>query len=122
MQDRASQTALDVLAANLEALRASHPVLNSQAEIARHSKVDQRTVNRIFRGEHQPGLDKISKIAKVFGLEPWQLLVPSLEPSNPPLLVTQSESMRKLYANLGRTKEAIEGVLRSEGNTRPGDL
>lgn len=109
--------AFEIVAKNLDSLRSSHKTLKSQAAIAEAAKVDQKTVGRILNKTNEPSLEVLAKIAKAFGLAPWQMLVPDLEPTNPPMLASESNALKKLYANLGKTKEAIEGVLRSEGNS-----
>lgn len=113
--------AFEILANNLDALCTSHKTLKSQSAIAKAAKVDQKTVGRILNKTNEPSLEVLSKIAKAFGLAPWQMLVPDLEPTNPPMLASESNALKKLYTNLGKTKEAIEGVLRSEGNSVVGE-
>lgn len=117
-----SKTASQILAANLVALRDADPVLTSQGKIGAKSGMNQRTVGRIINMEHEPTFAQLTKLAKAFGLQPWQMLVPNLEPTNPPMLASESQSLRKLLTNIGSTKEALEGFLRSEGNTDHGTL
>lgn len=62
---------------------------NAQAAVARKAKVDQKTISRIIHKTNEPSLDKLERIAAVFGLQPWQMLVPGLEPSSPPVLATE---------------------------------
>lgn len=117
-----NETASQILAANLKALRDADPELKSQAAIGRAAKIDQRTVGRILNMENEPTFGQLTKLAKAFKLQAWQLLVPGLEPTNPPMLASESVRLRKLLTNIGQTKEALEGYLRSDGNTSPGDL
>lgn len=114
--------ALRTLAANLETLRENDRELNSQPKIAAAAKINQKTVWRIFNMLNEPTLEQVSKLAAAFELEPWQLLVPNLHPSNRPVLAAESEGIKKLLANIAGTKEALEGYLREGGNTKPGDL
>ncbi len=122
VEEKPVSAAFEIVAANLAGLMASHKSYNTQAAVGRAAKVDQKTVGRILNRTNEPSLDIIAKIARVFDLELWQMLVPNLEPTNPPMLASQSAALRRLYANLGQTAEAIEGVLRDEGNTRPSEL
>lgn len=117
MDKKPISPAFEIVVKNLESLIACHKTLNSQAAIGKAAKVDQKTVGRILNKTNEPSLEVVGKIAKAFGLAAWQMLVPDLEPTNPPMLASESNALKKLYANLGRTKEAIEGVLRSEGNS-----
>lgn len=114
--------ALAVISTNLKALRAAHPNYDSDAKIGKKAGMDQKTVWRIIAMTNEPTTEQISKLAAVFDLEPWQLLVPSLEVTNPPMLEHQSKALRQLLTKIGSTKEALEGFLKSEGNTKPGDL
>ena len=86
------------------------------------AKIDQRTVGRILNMEHEPTFGQLTKLARVFKLQPWQMLVPNLEPTNPPMLASESQTLRALLSKIGSTKEALEGFLRDEGNTAPGRL
>lgn len=63
-------------------------------------KVGRSTVQRIAKGETPAELDNLEAIARAFDLEPWQLLVPGMDPSNPPVLQTPSHMERNLYARL----------------------
>lgn len=46
--------------------------------LARDAKIGPATVQRIKDAETSVGLEVIEKIAKVFKLEPWQLLAPGM--------------------------------------------
>lgn len=111
-----------LLAANLATLMATAADLDSQQKLARRCKMDQRTVGRILNRTNAATLPQIDKLAAAFGLEPWQLLVPGLHPTNPPILATESAALLKLLQDIGNTKEAIDGYLRERGNTRPADI
>lgn len=82
-----------ILADNLRKLMKASKDLTSQADVGAKAGVNQRTVGRILNQEHFPTLDILEAIAGVFKLEPWQLLVPNLDPSNPPAApLTRSEA------------------------------
>lgn len=51
------------------------------------------TIQRVVRGgPNAPAIDTLSIIASAYKLQAWQLLVPGLDPSNPPvILVTDAE-------------------------------
>lgn len=105
--------ALEVLAENLEALRIAARDLNTQPKIAKKAGFDQKTAWRIFNKVNEPTLEQLSKFAKAFGLQPWQLLVPGLDPINPPALALPAAGTQTLYADLRRTKKSIDGLLRA---------
>jgi transcriptional regulator with XRE-family HTH domain len=49
-------------------------------------RVPRSTIDRIRKGEAASEFDKLEAIAKAFGLEVWQFLVPGLVPGQPPAL------------------------------------
>ena len=77
------------------------------------------TATRIKNQETSIGLDVIDRIAVEFKLEPWQLLVPNLDPTNPPVLAPLSDAERKLYAKLRETVEVVGGLMREQGGAPP---
>ena len=83
---------LKIVSENLSALAAAVGLTRkngepSQSAISRktNGRVDQRTVGRILSGEMCPTIDKLDELASAFGLRAWQLLVPNLDPENPPV-------------------------------------
>lgn len=95
----------DVLSRNIEALMDYNPIIKSQSEVSRHCKIPQRTVGRILNGEVHANLSSLVGIATAFGIEPWQLLVPGLNPANLPRLhyldEQQADALAKLVAAIG---------------------
>lgn len=98
MPDKNISQSFQIVAANLEALRARYPALNSQAAIGRAAKVDQKTVGRILNLTNEPSLEVLAKIAKVFDLEAWQLMVPGLDVAKPQRLISAQDA--ELYDKL----------------------
>lgn len=90
-QAQASQT-LRTLSANLTALMKATPEFGTHAKLGKKAGVDQKTVWRIENRLHEPSIDKVEKIAKVFGLKAWQMLVPSLNPKAEPQLADARET------------------------------
>ena len=71
----------------------------SQSEWAAAHGIDKKPIQRALAGQHAATIDTIEAIAKAAGILPWQLLVPDLDPSNPPVVaITQAE--RQLYRRL----------------------
>jgi len=70
---------------------------SNQAEVERRSKgqISQRTVSHAASGKVAQQADTIARIAEALGLEPWQLLVPDLDPRHPPM-VGDTPGARKL--------------------------
>lgn len=87
----------ELFRANLAKLMAADRVLHSQLKVAKASKVGQRSVGRILNGEQSPTLDMVHALAGAFQLEAWQMLVPDLEPGNPPITKQVDERQRQLW-------------------------
>ena len=103
-----SQSPERILALNLAQLMAHSADLKSEAKIAaaaKISKISQRTVNRARNGA-QVRLESLAGLAEAFGLAPWQLLVPGLDPANPPILAMSTEE-KALYKRLQEAARAI---------------
>jgi transcriptional regulator with XRE-family HTH domain len=65
-----------ILAANLRALMLATFGRTSSPQVAKKSGVAQRTINNVEKGRFDPKLSTIDAIARVFGLEAYQLLCP----------------------------------------------
>jgi hypothetical protein len=61
--------------------------------------IDKKRVQRAMSGDFSTTLDVIADLAKAAGLEPWQLLLPGLDPSNPPVF-TMTKAERDLYVRV----------------------
>lgn len=66
----------DILAANLRALMAAHPDLNTLPKITARSGVSNGTLDRIRRAAVATRVDELHDLAGAFGVEPWELLRP----------------------------------------------
>lgn len=108
-------TPLSVFATNLKALIGRQSV-NAWAK--KHN-LTQSTINRIVTGKMDPTTGQVDDIAKAAGLFSWQLLVPQLDPQNPPVLREANSHERDLYNRLKQTIDELE-ELRERGNTGPG--
>jgi hypothetical protein len=78
----------------------------------------QTTVARMLNTQ-DPSTKLVAKAAEAAGLEPWAMLVPDLDPQNPPVLygLQQKELIDRLKKKIGETAEILQG-----GNTRPGSF
>lgn len=90
-----------VLSANLKALKAAHIELTSDAKVARRAGIDQKTVWRMINESNSATLGSITQVAAAFDLQAWQILVPGLDPRNPPV-VAMTEVERDFYSRLKR--------------------
>jgi transcriptional regulator with XRE-family HTH domain len=68
-----------VLAENLRALMAATPALGSSPKLAKKSGAAARTINNAENSRHDAKLSTVEAIARAFGLEGYQLLVPGAE-------------------------------------------
>lgn len=94
-----------VLAQNLKALMGREDL--SQAGLGKKSGIAQSTIGRILAEKHAPDIDTLDAIAKTFHLNAWQMMVPNLDPSNPPLLQNASPQERELYERLKAAAELL---------------
>jgi transcriptional regulator with XRE-family HTH domain len=80
--------ALEAFADNLGRLMKARALSSPQQVVnvlpASAKKISQKTIKRILLRENEPTLETVEAIAKVFGLEAWQMLIPGLQPSERP--------------------------------------
>lgn len=105
--DRQPDTRL-VLWANVRALMKHQWGKENLTRLAAASGVGPGTVSRMKACETYLQLDTIAAIAGVFELAVWQILVPGLEPSNPPVLAAASPSERRMYKRFLAFRKAME--------------
>jgi hypothetical protein len=103
------------LAANLKALMRASQLYGSTPAIERRTaelgcKVGKSTVDRALREETTLNLDYLEAVAAVFGLDPWQLLVPGLNPDNAPVLRTVGAAEEVLYAKMRALAHQVEAL------------
>jgi transcriptional regulator with XRE-family HTH domain len=65
------------------------------------------TAGRIKKQETSVGLMVLDKIADRFNLSPWMLLVPGMDPNNPPALKPVNEKERMLYERIMAAAKVI---------------
>lgn len=68
--------------------------------VAKKAEVGHGTVDRAQKGQTNINVANLQAIAKAFGLRAWQLMVPDLEPDNPPVLQSRSAAEDALYKQL----------------------
>ena len=90
----------NVVWANVAALMAHHYGRENLNRLARECQIGLATAQRIKHQQTSVGIDVLERIAERFALQPWQLLVPGIDPTNPPTLSPVSEQERQLYERL----------------------
>lgn len=73
----------------------------TQMDIERKTvqEIRQSTVSRILAEKHAADLDTLESIARATGYTVWQLMVPNMDPSNPPVIQNATQE-RELYDRL----------------------
>lgn len=74
----------DTLAANFKKLRAAAPGLSRLPDITKAGGGSNGTLGRIAKMGTGATIDKVEQLASVYGLEAWQMLVPTLEAKQGP--------------------------------------
>lgn len=88
-----------ILWVNLSALMAHHWGGENLTRLSREAHIGPGTCTRMKERSTSVGLDVLEKVAKVFNLQPWHLLTPNLDPSNPPVVHLTTRE-RELYERL----------------------
>jgi transcriptional regulator with XRE-family HTH domain len=69
-------TTSEAVARNLRRLMEAHRL--TQVDVAKKAGVSQRHISNVLNLVNEPGIDRVDKIAKVFGLKGWQLQMPDI--------------------------------------------
>jgi hypothetical protein len=86
--------------ANVEAIMLARWGESNLNRLARECKIGAATAVRIKEQNTSVGLAVIEKIADHFHLAAWQLLVPGMDPKNPPALQPVTKEERALYEKI----------------------
>lgn len=70
-----------IFAENVRMLMMITPPLGTQQKLGRKAHIGQATLSRLLSGQTWPTLNLVESIAKAFKVQPWQLLVPRLDPT-----------------------------------------
>jgi hypothetical protein len=97
-----------ILWENVRALMQHHWQGENLTRLANEAGVGPGTASRLKACETYPQINTIDAIAAVFDLAGWQLMVPGIEPSNPPVLLAASPAERRLYRRFLAFKKALE--------------
>lgn len=104
----ASDTA-KVLGKNLEALMSAHPELDSNPKLGKKTDLGTGTISRLRNGLVNANLETLGKLASAFQVEPWQLLVPNIDPGNLPVLLAATEAERRLWERMKELAKDLQG-------------
>lgn len=85
------------LAVNLRSIMRKQHL--TQMALKTKSGIAQATIGRILREDSAADIDTLDAIAKACAMQPWQLLVPGLDPDNPPILPLSTQE-QALYERL----------------------
>jgi transcriptional regulator with XRE-family HTH domain len=75
-------------------------------EAAEKLKMKPMQLRRIKKAENAITMTTLMKLAEGFDVEPYQLLVPGLDPRNPQILRTLSAKEEALYRAMEEAREA----------------
>jgi transcriptional regulator with XRE-family HTH domain len=88
----------EIIIKNLKAIQNNSDL--NETQFALKCKIHQRTYNRIINNESVPKIDILEAIANANDLSVWQLLVPGVNPKNPPMLKEPSDKERQFYESI----------------------
>lgn len=89
-----------VVWASVSALMAKHWQGENLNRLAREAKIGPATAARLKLQKTSVGLEVLDRIADVFHVETWQLLVPSMDAERLPVLLPVSQAEREFYARM----------------------
>ena len=82
--------------------------------LANEAKFGPGSATRLKEQKTSVGVDLVDKLAKYFGLEPWQLLVPGLDPKAKPRLGNQPAEFSPEAAGVAEIVELLPSVEEKE--------
>lgn len=93
---------------NLTALMQARWGVPNINRLAREAHVGVATVQRIKDGGTSIGIDVLGKVARVFNIPAWQLLLPGLDPTCPPMLIKDAAEQRAVRQMLVAAEQLAE--------------
>lgn len=92
MIPKMGKKAIEILSNNLRQLVGEGKRYPKLESLAARSGVGKSTIARARNGENALRIDNLEDIARAFNLEPWQMLVEDVDPTNPPSLKNDDDS------------------------------
>lgn len=92
----------EVLAANVHALMQHQFIASSNKPmaLAKKAQLSLSSVQRVLDQDTGASIDTVEAIAKAFGVSVYQLMVPNIDPTNPPVIAGVIEAEKALYQRL----------------------
>lgn len=84
--------------------------LGTNLGLAKASGVSRTQIIAYLAEDQAPAIDMVGRIARAFGLQAWQLLVPNISATNPPVIHITDEE-RRLYRRLLYVQREFQGEL-----------
>jgi len=78
----------------------------SPTDAAKEVGVSQQQIDRILKGQ-KVRVDTLEKLARGYGLEPYQMMVPGLDVGNPQVLRSLGPQEEAIYAAMKAAVEAL---------------
>lgn len=107
LREMLKQNTKQILWSNIHALMQYHWGKENLSRLSREAKIGPASCSRLKEQETSVGLEIVEAVAGVFGLHAWQILIPDLEPTNPPVFV-MSDAERQFY---NRIRNALNEVV-----------
>lgn len=82
---------------NISSLMVSNWGKENLTRLSREAKIGPATCSRIKEQNTSVGIEVIEAVAKVFGVQPWQMLVKGLDPTHLPQLIS-TEAEKTAYS------------------------
>lgn len=101
-----NKTVQEVLWDNVSAIMQIHYGEENLNRFIKETKTGG-TISRIKKMEQATGIEVLYKIATRYGLQPWHLILPGLNVTNPPVAVL-SEEEKKEYDKLKKAKAIMD--------------
>ncbi len=80
------------------------------SRLAREADIGPGSATRLKQQQTSVGIELVEKVARLFHLEAWQLLVPGFDPKSPPTLLPMSEAERAFYERLLQAARAFKNT------------
>lgn len=104
------KTLREIVARNIAAIMDNPTTPLTQEAVGKRAGLPQRTVGRLKNGTTAASLTTLAAISRGLGVEPWQLLVPDLDPRNPPIIRPTSQSEQRLYKKFAQLIEESKKI------------
>lgn len=97
----------NILAENIRSLMESSQSAGTEKSLRQQAKIGGGTLDGARQGTKAITIDSLEKIAHALHVQPWQLLIPGLDPANPPQLRKHYDDIDKVSHALSVAMEAI---------------